>query len=97
MTKKYSRRILFCSTNIWRKIFLFQRNTIFKTGEKFIYSRSSAIPLSFTNSNVSIYTGKKWYVTSISRWAVGFKFGEFTWNKKKAMYKSKQLKKKKKK
>lgn len=62
-----------------------------------IYTRSSVVPKIFTNLLVNVYSGKKWHEKRINKWMVGFKFGEFTWNRKLALYKAKQLKKKKKK
>jgi len=87
----------FCSPNIWKKIFLFKRNTMFKISEKFFYNRSSIIPRIYEQSNVFIYSGKIWHTRFVTRWMTGFKFGEFTWNRKIALYKAKQLKKLKKK
>lgn len=92
-----SSRLNFCSPYFWKKIFLFQQNKIFKLSEKKIFSRSSVIPLGFLRQYVQIHSGKKWYGRVINRWNVGFKFGELTWNRRIAMYKAKQLKKKKKK
>jgi ribosomal protein S19 len=70
---------------------------VFKFNEKKIFNRSSVIPISFKNLFVKIHAGKKWYNRFITKWSVGFKFGELTWNRKLALYKAKQLKKKKKK
>jgi len=89
-------KLMYCSPFIWRKIFLFKKSFVFKTSEKFVYSRSSIIPKIFSNSDVNIYSGKRWHKRSINQWMAGFKFGEFTWNRKIALYKAKQLKKKKK-
>jgi len=94
---KLKNKLLFCSENIWKKIFLYKKSEVFKTQDKLIYERSSVIPRIFTGSEVSIYSGKKWIKKYVNRWMVGFKFGEFTWNKKAAIYKAKQLRKKKKK
>jgi len=88
-------KLIFCSEDIWRKIFLCKQSIVFKNREKFIYQRSSTIPKIFVNYEVSVYSGKKWVKKNINKWMVGFKFGEFTWNKKSAIYKAKQLKKKK--
>jgi ribosomal protein S19 len=88
-------RINFFSENLWRKIFLYKKSPIFKTSEKFVYSRSSNIPKILINYSVRIYSGKIWNTRNINKWMIGFKFGEFTWNKKIALYKAKQLKKKK--
>lgn len=88
-------KLYYFNENLWRKTFLYKKNPIFKTSEKFIYSRSSTVPKILTNYNVYIYSGKIWNTRFINKWMIGFKFGEFTWNKKIALYKAKQLKKKK--
>jgi len=90
-------KLLFCSETIWKKIFFYKQSYVFKNQEKLIYERSSTIPKILIGSEVSIYSGKKWIKKNINRWMVGFKFGEFTWNKRVAIYKAKQLRKKKKK
>lgn len=81
----------------WRKIFLIKYNDLHHKKEKIIFDRSSTVPLMFSNSRIKIYSGSKLIERSFSRWMVGFKFGEFTWNRKVALYKAKQLRKKKKK
>ena len=88
-------KLLFCSSFFWKKIFLYSQYPIFKGAEKKIMSRSSIIPKIFSNTSVKIYSGKSWHRRNINKWMVGFKFGEFTWNRKLALYKAKQLKKKK--
>jgi ribosomal protein S19 len=88
-------KINYFSENLWRKIFLYKKNPIFKTSEKFVYSRSSSVPKILINYSVYIYSGKIWNTRFLNKWMIGHKFGEFTWNKKIAMYKAKQLKKKK--
>lgn len=95
--KKQNNNLNFCSPFIWKKIFLFKQNKLFKTSEKLIYTRSSVVPYIFCNSYIDIYSGKRWHNKVVNKWMVGFKFGEFTWNRKLALYKAKQLKKKKKK
>jgi ribosomal protein S19 len=62
-----------------------------------MFNRSSVIPNAFVNLPVWIYSGKRWHIRLVNKWMVGFKFGEFTWNRKLALYKAKQLKKLKKK
>lgn len=64
--------------------------------EKLIYNRASSIPKIFIGYNVKIHSGKSLHNRVVNKWMVGFKFGEFTWNRKLALYKAKQLKKKKK-
>lgn len=102
--KKYFRnsqnnsiKLNFCAPYFWKKTFLFKQSIVFRMGDKKIYNRSSAIPFSFKNLKVKIYSGKKWFSRLITIWSVGFKFGELTWNRRLALYKAKQLKKKKKK
>lgn len=90
-------KLLFCSPFFWKKIFLYKKHSIFKVVEKKIYSRSSIIPKILDKTEVKIYSGKSWFTRNINKWMTGFKFGEFTWNRKIALYKAKQLKKKKKK
>jgi ribosomal protein S19 len=89
-------KLLYFNPIMWKKIFLFKKNPIFRSGEKIFFNRSSIIPKIYQNLNVQIYSGKKHHLRFVSRWMVGFKFGEFTWNRKVALYKAKQLRKKKK-
>lgn len=90
-------KLIYCSSFIWKKIFLIQKSFVFKLAEKKIYTRSSCVPRIFSNSYITIYSGNKWRERVSNRWMVGFKFGEFTWNRKLALYKAKQMRKKKKK
>lgn len=92
---KKNKKLIYCSHDVWRKIFLYKKNPIFKIGEKFVNKRSSSIPKIFNNCNVYIYNGKNWINRFVSKWMIGYKFGEFTWNRKIAFYKAKQIKKKK--
>lgn len=94
---KISNNLNFCAPYFWKKIFLYQQNEVFKFSERKIFSRSSTIPYGFVGQYVQIHSGKKWYGRVINKWNMGFKFGELTWNRRIAMYKAKQLKKKKKK
>jgi len=80
-----------------KNIFSKKKSIVFLNQEKFIYHRSSTIPKIFSRYEISIYTGRHWIKRNVNRWMIGFKFGEFTWNKKIAIYKAKQLRKKKKK
>jgi len=96
-SKNNPRKLIFCSPSVWRKVILFKQTTLFKTADKFIYSRSSTIPGAFSELSLLIHTGKNWHTRSLSQWTVGFKFGELTWNRRLALYKAKQMRKKKKK
>nr|ASY95701.1 ribosomal protein S19 [Paraurostyla sp.] len=94
--KTQNNNFIFCAPAIWRKIFLIKKSFVFKLAEKLVYSRCSVLPKTFNNSYFSTYSGKRWNERISNKWMVGFKFGEFTWNRKMALYKAKQLKKKKK-
>lgn len=85
------------SYNIWRLAYLIKSNPIHHSTEKRIWNRGSNIPSTFLNYEVTIHAGKKWHTRRITKWSVGFKFGELTWNRKVAIYKAKQLRKKSKK
>lgn len=80
----------------WRKIFLVHDNDVFKPKDKIIFDRHSTVPAMFVGSKVKIFAGSKFHSRRITRWMVGYKFGEFSWTRKLALYKAKQLKKKKK-
>jgi ribosomal protein S19 len=97
ITNKNKQKILYCSPFFWKKIFLYHKNPIFKIAEKFIFMRSSIIPKILVGYTIKIHSGKTWHNRIVNKWMVGFKFGEFSWNRKLALYKAKQLKKKKKK
>lgn len=75
---------------------MIKENELNRSREKRIYDRSSTIPFMFSGSVVKIYTGRYFNRRFLNPWVVGFKFGELTWNRKVAVYKVKQLKKKKK-
>ena len=90
-------KLNYCSRLIWRKIFFFKKNLVFKMSEKVFFNRGSIIPRPYKFSQILIYTGKSWQPRLITQWHIGFKIGSFTWNRKPAFYKKKKLKKKKKK
>jgi len=92
--KKKPRAQLFFSASVWKKVFILLKKENFKANEAFVYSRSSIIPRRFCNLMFFINNGKGWIKRSISRWVVGFKFGELTFNRVNATYKAKQLRKK---
>ena len=88
-------KLVYLSPKVWRHIYLISTNAIHHTSEKRIRTRSSVIPISFNTYEIIIYSGKKWFTRKVNLWMVGFKFGEFTWNRKFALFKAKQTKKKK--
>jgi ribosomal protein S19 len=82
------------SSSTWRKVFLVKNNPLYEAYEKVVYDRSSTVLWLFKGELVKIYSGKRFFTRAVNRWMIGFKFGEFTWNRKIALYKAKQLKKK---
>lgn len=94
-TKSY--KVNYFASATWRKIFLIKDNELHQAKEKYVTDRSSTIPSLFKGTKVKIYTGNVFHTRLLTKWVVGFKFGELTWNRKLALYKAKQLKKKKKK
>ena len=82
------------SASTWRKVFLIRNNPLYEAYESKIYDRGSTVLKLFEGEVVRIYSGRRLFSRVVNRWMVGFKFGEFTWNRKIALYKAKQLKKK---
>jgi len=94
LKNRKSAKIPYLSKSLWRDIFLITNNEIHKSKDRFIYDRSSSIPFTFTNLKLHVYKGNKFQKVFINKWMVGFKFGEFTWTRKLALYKAKRKKKK---
>ena len=95
--KSKSFKVNHVAPSTWRKIFLITDNDVFSPKDKYIFDRHSTIPKMFVGSKVKIYAGMRYHSRIVNRWMVGYKFGEFSWTRKLALYKAKQLKKKKKK
>jgi ribosomal protein S19 len=87
-------KLNYYSSQVWRLMFLINSNSVYSVIVKKIYNRSTNIPYMFLNYEVLIYSGLKWLVRVITKWTVGFKLGSLSWNRKRAVFKSKQLKKK---
>ena len=92
-----SNKPYYTSPTILRKLFLIFDNEIHLSTEKLVIDRRSIIPKTFTKFKVKIYSGKSYHKREVNRWMIGFKFGEFSWTRKMALYKAKQLRKKNKK
>jgi len=90
-------KINFFSYKVWRSMYLITTNPMHHTSEKKLRTRSTTIPTIFRGSEVIIHSGKRWHSKKVTRWMVGFKLGEFTWNRRLALFKAKQLRKKAKK
>lgn len=83
--------------NTWRQIFLHLSSEVIEEQDKFVHERSSTITPLLSQSRLKIHMGKGYIARNLSPYTIGFKFGEFTWNRKVALYKANQLRKKKKK
>lgn len=80
-----------------RKLFLICQSVVYKNKPKRVKDRSSFIPWVFLRMMVHIYNGRRFTKKRVRSWLVGYRFGEFTWNRKMAVYKAKQKRKKAKK
>ena len=92
--KKLKNKINYISPNLIRLTYLIKLNPVHHFSEKKIYNRASVIPSICLGNKVSIHTGRSFRAKNINKWMLGFKFGEFTLTRKRALYKSKQKKKK---
>jgi len=92
-----STKLHYFSPNLWRSIYLISTNQVYHTREKKIFARGSVLPRIFAGYEILVYSGKNWHRRKVNQWMIGFKAGEFTWNRRLALFKAKQLRKKKKK
>jgi len=90
-------KLHYFSYKTWRAVYLIASNPVHHTSEKRIWARSSVIPELFVGTDILVHAGKRWHTKRVNSWMVGFKAGEFTWNRRLALYKAKQLRKKNKK
>lgn len=90
-------KMIYISPNVWRLMYLIKNREVYHYNTKRIWNRSSHIPCMFLKHKVHIHSGKRWIIKFVSRWLVGFRAGEFSWNRRLALYKAKQLRKKNKK
>ena len=84
---KKTMKTLHFSPNIWRSVYTTHENPFKQYSEKKLFSRDSVIPSTFCNHTVKVHSGKVFKTFTINKWKVGFKFGEFTWNRRYASYK----------
>jgi ribosomal protein S19 len=88
-------RLNYVSSSVLRSIYLISLNPIHHSSEKKIFSRGSCVPRLYSKCEVVIHKGNGYKLRHVNKYMVGFKFGEFTWNRKLAFKKEKQKKKKK--
>nr|APW82399.1 ribosomal protein S19 [Urostyla grandis] len=95
MNRRWKRKQGFLTLAIWRKLILIQKSFLFHATRKLIFSRSSTIPRDLTNRRTFIHTGRRFKRRFLSKWSIGYKYGSLTWNRRLAIYKAKQMRKKK--
>ena len=81
--------------NTWRQIYLQISSEVLEDQDKFFHERSSTITPILAETGVKIHMGRSYVYRELSIYSIGFKLGEFTWNRKMALYKAKQMRKKK--
>lgn len=91
---KKKSKLNYFAPHILRSLYLIKLNPIHNFSEKRLFTRSSKIPYLYCNKEVLIHRGNYFKQKRINMWNVGFNFGVFTWNRKLAIYKRKQKKKK---
>ena len=79
---------------IWKKIFLVSYDRLLKANLRYLAIKSSTIPYLLTGKKYIVWKGNRWQVIWLSCWTVGYKFGEFVWTRRLAVYKAKQKRKK---
>lgn len=84
-------KLKYFSKALIRKLFLIK---IFKIkSRKVLLSRSSTIPLSLLGKTWFIHSGLKFNKIKITKFMIGFKFGEFSFTRKSFFFPKKELKK----
>ncbi len=78
-------------------MYLIENREVYHYNTKRMWNRSSHIPFMFYRHKIHIHSGKRWVTKFVNKWIVGFRAGEFSWNRRLALYKAKQLRKKNKK
>jgi len=94
--KVYNNKISFCSPLVWRKIYIFRFKPYWlkDSSRKNLFERGTIIPKCFINQRIYLHSGKTLRRRWVNRWMVGFMAGEFVWNRRRAIYKAKQIRKK---
>ena len=96
--RKNAAKLNYFSSSVWRHVLLTNINGPMPPKARYVFSKSSVVPSSFQGLNLNIHNGRRLTRTRyITRWMIGFKFGNFSVSRKIAKFKAKQLRKKKKK
>ena len=84
------------SRSKWKGLFLhpsiIKKSLQFSARKNKIWSRTSVIPSSFIGKNFLVHNGKEFKTIFINREKVGFKFGEFSFTRKRTNQKKVPLK-----
>jgi ribosomal protein S19 len=78
-------------------MYLIRCREVYHSNPKRMWNRASHIPVTFYKHKIYIHSGKRWITRFVNKWIIGFRAGEFSWNRRLALYKAKQLRKKNKK
>ena len=92
-TLKKKHKVMYFSPNVWRSIYSIHESSFKHNAEKKIFNRGSFIPSTYVGFKSIVHSGNKFNNVSINRWKLGHKFGEFTWNRRYALYKPTKKKK----
>merc|ERR1711865_113898 len=94
---KNSNKLNYFSPSVWRQVFLAKVNSDTSLKDCRVFPKSSIIPNSFSGFEIRVHTGNRFTGSrQVNRWMIGFKFGNFSVNRKIAKFKAKQSKRKKK-
>ena len=64
--------------NTWRQVFLHLSSEVIEEQDKFVHERASRITPLLTKGRLKIHMGRGYISRNITKYMVGFKFGEFT-------------------
>lgn len=84
------------SFDLWKNIILLKQNFHKKVFKNSKWYKASTIPRCFSNTSVMIHKGNSFKKMNISRYIIGYKFGEFSFTRKPFFFPKKDTKKSKK-
>lgn len=95
-TKHYHNKINFCSPLVWKKLYVIHYKPYWlrDSTRKNLFERGTIIPKCFAGERIYLHSGKTLRRRWVNKWMVGFMAGEFVWNRRRAIYKAKQIRKK---
>ena len=84
------------SLDLWKKIILLKRNKIKKALKSKKYFRASTVPKCFISKKIILHKGNVFKTLKITKYLIGYKFGEFAFTRKPFFYPKKIVAMKKK-